>query len=204
MAVLKIMNDIQDERQKNEARLCGDVEGVCYKDIDEFCESIPDDDPDIDIRLHCDGGQVFEGWAMYDRIRATGKNISVTVEGNAASMATVIMMAAPKERRYAYESAQICVHNPWMCSWWLPDQLNADDLQGYADKLRSQQQKMVDLYVDRCGCKPEDIPFNSIKVRLKRNCTTLCVSWPCFQFHKGAIETSCASLYDLNSILSIP
>lgn len=85
MAVLKIMNDIQDERQKNEARLWGEVEGVCYKDIDEFCENIPDDDPDIDIRLHCDGGQVFEGWAMYDRLRATGKNISVTVEGNAAS-----------------------------------------------------------------------------------------------------------------------
>lgn len=157
MAVLKIMNDIQDERQKNEARLWGEVEGVCYKDIDEFCENIPDDDPDIDIRLHCDGGQVFEGWAMYDRLRATGKNISVTVEGNAASMATVIMMAAPKERRYAYESAQICVHNPWMCTWWLPEKLNADDLQGYADKLRSQQQKMVDLYVERCGCKAEDI-----------------------------------------------
>lgn len=114
MAVLKIMNDIQDEQQKNEARLWGGVEGVCYKDIDEFCESIPDDDPDIDIRLHCDGGLAFEGWAMYDRLRATGKNISVTVEGNAASMATVIMMAAPKERRYAYESAQICVHNPWI------------------------------------------------------------------------------------------
>ena len=79
MAVLKIMNDIQDERQKNEARLWGEVEGVCYKDIDEFCESIPDDDPDIDIRLHCDGGQVYEGWAMSDRHRATGKNISVTV-----------------------------------------------------------------------------------------------------------------------------
>ena len=90
MAVLKIMNDIQDEQQKNEARLWGEGEGVCYKDIDEICESLPDDDPDIDIRLHCDGGQVFEGWAMYDRLRATGKNISVTVEGNAASMAVYV------------------------------------------------------------------------------------------------------------------
>lgn len=157
MAVLKIYNDIQSDGEKSVARLFGDAEGVSFKDVDEFCESIAPGDGEIDLRLHCDGGSVLEGWAIYDRIRATGKRVSATVEGNAASMATVIMMAAPKERRRAYASAQVCVHNPWMSRWDLQETLNAGDLQKLADGLRSQQDKIVSLYVERCGCGRDEI-----------------------------------------------
>lgn len=157
MAVLKIFNDITTEQQKKEAQFWGDAEGVCFKDIDSFISSMDKDDKTIDIRLHCDGGSCLEGWAIYDRLRATGFEISATVEGNAASMATVILMAAPKERRRAYKNAQICVHNPWICPWALGDAVNADDLQKYADDLRKEQNRMVDLYVSRCGCERDDI-----------------------------------------------
>ena len=94
MATLKIYNDIQTEREKSAAKFFGEAEGVCFKDINAFCESIPDDDNDIDLRLHCDGGSVTEGWAIYDRLRQTGKQITATVEGNCSSMATVVLMAA--------------------------------------------------------------------------------------------------------------
>lgn len=135
----------------------GDVEGTSFADIDSFCNAIPEGDNQIDIRLHCDGGSVTEGWAIYDRLRATGKEITATAEGNCASMATIILMAAPKERRRAYENAHICVHNPWMCPWALGDAVTADDLQKYANDLRSEQDRMVDLYVERCGCSREEI-----------------------------------------------
>ena len=157
MATLKIYNDIQTEQDKKLAKYWGDAEGVCYKDIDEFCSSIPEDDNKIDLRLHCDGGSVTEGWAMYDRLRATGKEITATIEGNCSSMATVVLMAAPKERRRAYKSAHICVHNPWMCPWGLGTAVTADDLQKYADDLRAEQEKMKNLYVERCGCSAEEI-----------------------------------------------
>lgn len=157
MATLKIYNDIQTEQDKKLAKYWGDAEGVCYKDIDEFCSSIPDDDNKIDLRLHCDGGSVTEGWAMYDRLRATGKEITATIEGNCSSMATVVLMAAPKERRRAYKSAHICVHNPWMCPWGLGTAVTADDLQKYADDLRAEQEKIKNLYVERCGCMAEEI-----------------------------------------------
>lgn len=157
MATLKIYNYIQSENQKAVAALCGETDGVCFKDIDAFCNGLSAEDEDIDIRLHCDGGSVTEGWAIYDRLRATGKRITATVEGNCASMATVVLMAAPKERRRAYQSAHICVHNPWMCPWALGDAVTADDLQKYANDLRAEQSKMVDLYVERCGCDREEI-----------------------------------------------
>ena len=121
MATLKIYNYILREQDKAVARMWGDVEGTSFADIDSFCNAIPEGDNQIDIRLHCDGGSVTEGWAIYDRLRATGKEITATAEGNCASMATIILMAAPKERRRAYENAHICVHNPWMCPWALGD-----------------------------------------------------------------------------------
>lgn len=157
MAVLKIYNDIQTESEKNFCKFWGDAEGVCFKDVDEFCESIPDDDNAIDVRLHCDGGSVVEGWGIYDRLRATGKVITCTVEGNAASMATVIMMAAPKERRRAYKSAQICVHNPWVPAYALDDTLTASELEKAASDLKETQDKMLDLYVERCECNREEM-----------------------------------------------
>lgn len=154
MAVLKIYNDICTEKENDVAYLFGATEGVTFKSIDGFCESIAEDDNEIDIRLHCNGGSVTEGWAIYDRLRATGKEITATVEGNCASMATIVLMAAPKERRRAYENAHILVHNPWMP---VCDTADADELQRMSNDLRAEQDKMIDLYVERCGCEREEI-----------------------------------------------
>ena len=72
MAVLKIYNDIQTENEQKMCQFWGDAEGITFKDVDEFVNSIPADDKDIEIRLHCDGGSVLEGWAIYEKLRATG------------------------------------------------------------------------------------------------------------------------------------
>lgn len=157
MAVLKIYNDIQTENEKKACSFWGEAEGVCFKDVDEFCKSIPANDNEIEVRLHCDGGSCIEGWAIYDRLRATGKEITCIVDGNAASMATVILMAAPNERRKAYQSAQICVHNPWVSVWSLDYTMTADDLEKAANDLREQQEKILNLYVERCECNREEM-----------------------------------------------
>ena len=157
MAVLKIYNDIQTEDEKMACQFWGEAEGVCFKDVDEFVASIPKDDNKIEVRLFCDGGQCSEGWAIYDKLRATGKEITCIVEGKAASMATVILMAAPKERRLAYSSAKILVHNPYVPGWALGDALTVADLQKVEQSLQSEQSKMLDLYVERCGCDREQM-----------------------------------------------
>lgn len=157
MAVLKIFNDIQTENEKHLCKFWGDIEGVCFKDVDEFCESIREDDNTIDVRIHCNGGSVTEGWSIYDRLRATGKEITCTVEGNAASMATIILLAAPRERRRAYKSAEICVHNPWVPAYALGDTLTAAELEKAAKDLQETQEKMLNLYVERCECDREEM-----------------------------------------------
>lgn len=109
------------------------------------------------MRIFCNGGSVVEGWAIYDRLRQSGKKITCTVEGKAASMATIIMLAAPKESRKAYENAAFLLHNPWVPGWCLGDHLNAKDLKNQGEEMQMWQDKMVDAYVERCECDREEI-----------------------------------------------
>lgn len=156
MAKLRIYNDIDSQDNKFWYQwLGGDC--VCFQDIDAFEASIPKDDDTIDMRIFCNGGSVVEGWAIYDRLRQSGKKITCTVEGKAASMATIIMLAAPKESRKAYENAAFLLHNPWVPGWCLGDQLNAKDLKNQSEEMQMWQDKMVDAYVERCECDREEI-----------------------------------------------
>lgn len=158
MATLKIFNDIVGEEEKIMLQNWEGMDGVCYKDIDEFISSMADDDNVIDIRIHCRGGDCVEGWAIYDKLRRSGKKITCTVEGECSSMATIILLAAPLERRFAYKNAHFCIHNPALCcpemDWYTrltADNLekNIDQLKVQADSLRMEEKKMLDLYVQR-------------------------------------------------------
>lgn len=160
MAQLKIYNEIVDEETKVMYRDWLGTDGVCYKDITDFLESMEEEDNNIDILLHCPGGNCLEGWAIYDRLRQSGKMISATIEGNCSSMATIVLLAAPKERRFAYENARMCIHNPAV-EWpdvYTAERLTADEIARMKGKLTAQetslieeQNRILDVYVERTG-----------------------------------------------------
>lgn len=152
MAILKIYNEIATEEDKVFYQWGMGTDAVCLKDVDEFLKAMGADDEVVDIRLHCSGGLVSEGWAIYDKLRASGKKITATVEGKCASMATVVLMAAPKEERKALPSARILVHNPWIAGYALGDAVTAQTLREEAERMQEEQDKILDLYVERCGC----------------------------------------------------
>ena len=161
MAVLKIYNDIVDEEDKVYLSWDG-FDGMTFSDVKKFLENIPADDNLIDIRLHCDGGNVVEGWSIYDALRqAAGKTISATIEGKCSSIATVILLAAPKERRFAYRNASLCIHYPALGQFPFDPFVNrltsselrfqSDQLKALAGQLDSETAKILNLYVERTG-----------------------------------------------------
>lgn len=166
MAKLRIYNQIVNEEDKVFLQDWYGTDGVCYKDIPEFLDSMEDGDNEIDIKLHCPGGDCIEGWAIYDALRNSGKTISATIEGECSSMATIILLAAPKERRFGFENARLCIHNPafdWLdlCS---SDRLTADEINNLKAKLtaqelslREEQNKILNLYVERTGADREEL-----------------------------------------------
>lgn len=158
MATLKIYNDIVGEEEKILMKYWDGIDGICYKDIQEFLNAMPEDDKVIDIRLHCRGGDCVEGWAIYDALRRSKKTIYTTVEGECSSMATIILLAAPLERRTSYKNAHFCIHNP--AATYLdtdfPKRLTADSIDTITDQmkeqarlLRQEEDKMLNLYVQR-------------------------------------------------------
>lgn len=148
MAILKLYNPIMTEEGAEMMRWLGS-DGVCFKGIDEFLASIAEDDDTIELRLHCEGGCVTEGWAIVDKLRASGKKITATVEGVCASMATVVLLAASE--RKAYPHASLLIHEPYIPEYTLADAYRAEDLQKLADSLNAETQKILDFYVERTG-----------------------------------------------------
>lgn len=156
MAILKIHSDIVDEETRQMNLFWIGVDGTSFDSVDAFIESIPEDDNNIELRLNCRGGNCMEGWTIYDKLRSTGKEITAIIEGKCASMASVLLLAAPKERRYAYQNATLLIHNPYIPPYTLADAYDAEDLRRMAEDLEAETTKIVNLYVDRTGSK-EDV-----------------------------------------------
>jgi ATP-dependent Clp protease protease subunit len=115
--------------------------------LDFMTEFYPEDNR-IDVEIHSCGGDCTEGYAIYDALRTSGKELTCTVVGVAASMATVILLAAPKEKRFAYEHAQLLIHSPYIPEGGAGE-LTIDKAEAVVSMLKSEKQKMLSLYVDR-------------------------------------------------------
>lgn len=72
------------------------------------------DDPDKDIHLyiHCPGGIISSGLAIYDTMQLIRPPVSTICVGLAASMGTVLLAAGTKGKRYALPNSTIHLHQP--------------------------------------------------------------------------------------------
>lgn len=149
MAILKIYNPIVSEGEKAMMYAFTGEEGICFKDVQAFVASMAEDDEVIDLRLHCQGGSVHEGWAIVDALRATGKKIKATIEGNCASMASVVLLAASERR--AYPHATLHIHKPFYPN--VAGDFTSDDLAKLCSDLTAIEERMLDFYVERTGAE---------------------------------------------------
>lgn len=133
---------------------CDDQSFSDIKGYLDFVNEVFPEDNRIDVEIHSCGGDCTEGYAIYDALRTSGKELSCTVVGVAASMATVILLAAPKEKRFAYEHAQFLIHSPY-----IPEgnagELTIEKAEAVVQMLKSEKQKMLSLYVERTGIDSE-------------------------------------------------
>jgi ATP-dependent Clp protease protease subunit len=69
-----------------------------------------DPDKDISLYIHCPGGIINAGLAIYDTIQLIEPDVSTICVGLAASMGTVLLCAGAKGKRYALPNATIHLH----------------------------------------------------------------------------------------------
>jgi len=69
-----------------------------------------DPDKDISLYIHCPGGIISAGLAIYDAMQLIRPDVSTICVGLAASMGTVLLCAGAKGKRYALPNSTIHMH----------------------------------------------------------------------------------------------
>lgn len=121
------------------------------KDVQDFLDQL-DGVSKINVHINSGGGSVFGGIAIYNILRRHNAEITVYVEGLAASIASVIAMAG--DRIIIPANAQMMIHKPSSVTWG-----NADDMRKEADVLDGCQKVILNTYMQHTkeGVTPEQI-----------------------------------------------
>ena len=69
-----------------------------------------DSDKDISLYIHCPGGVISAGLAIYDTMQLIRPDVSTICVGLAASMGTILLCAGAKGKRYALPNSTIHLH----------------------------------------------------------------------------------------------
>jgi len=69
-----------------------------------------DPDKDINLYVHCPGGMISAGLAIYDTMQLIRSDVSTICVGLAASMGTLLLCAGAKGKRYALPNSTIHMH----------------------------------------------------------------------------------------------
>lgn len=68
---------------------------------------------DISIYINSPGGIISAGLAIYDTMRFLGMDINTYCIGQAASLASLLLAAGTKGKRYALPHSRIMIHQPY-------------------------------------------------------------------------------------------
>ena len=121
-------------------------------DVKEFLDQL-DGTENINIHINSGGGSVFGGIAIYNMLRRNNAHKTVSVDGLAASIASVIMMAG--DEIVMPKNATVMIHKP-SASYFFTTK-NADDLRKDAESLDTCQEAIMQTYMTKAKVDKEEI-----------------------------------------------
>lgn len=98
----------------------------------------------VTVNINSPGGDMFEGFAIYNLLREHPGEVTVKVLGLAASAASVIAMAGDTVQMS--RASFLMIHNAWVIAAG-----NRNDLREIADFLEPFDRAMADIYAARTG-----------------------------------------------------
>jgi ATP-dependent Clp endopeptidase proteolytic subunit ClpP len=122
------------------------------QDVSDFLKNL-DGMKKINMYINSGGGDVFAGLAIYNMLKRNSAEKTVYVDGMAASIASVIMMAGDKI--VVPTTAQVMIHNPWTIAIG-----NANDFRKLADDLDTINESILAVYGENLK---DGVEINTIK-----------------------------------------
>lgn len=114
------------------------------------------DDPEKDINFYINspGGSITAGLAIYDTMNYIKCDVSTICAGLAASMASFLLAAGTKGKRFALPNSEILIHQPLVSGGM---QGQATDIKIHTEWLLKTKDKMNRIYSEKTGQPLEKI-----------------------------------------------
>jgi ATP-dependent protease ClpP protease subunit len=146
---LEIKNQVKN---KAELIMYGDVSpwDISAEMLQAEMSNLDSSVTELDVRIFSGGGDVFEGIAIYNILKRSDRKITMYVDGLAASIASIIILAA--DEIVIGEGSQIMIHSPYCFCMG-----NSSELQGVIDRLEMTEREMVKIYQKVTGLSETEI-----------------------------------------------
>jgi len=115
-----------------------------------------DAEKEISLYIHCPGGVVSAGLAIYDTMQLVRPDVSTICVGLAASMGTILLSAGAKGKRYALPHSTVHIHQ---AHGGVTGQ--AKDIEIAAREILRNQELIRDILAKHTGQTPERIARDS-------------------------------------------
>ena len=107
----------------------------------------------VTVFINSPGGEIFSGFAIFDMLNFIACPVTTIVTGFAASMGSILSMAADKGRRFAMPQAKIMIHQPLLMGY----QGRASECEIQAREILKSRHHLVKLYSEQTGKSREEI-----------------------------------------------
>jgi len=128
--------------------LWGQVDDNSAKHVIERLLYLELKDPGKEIQLiiNSPGGYVTSGFAIYDTVKTISSPVSTVCSGLAASMASILLSAGAKGRRFVLKHGRVMIHQPSGGTGG-----NSSDIEIQATELLKTKELSARLLAENCG-----------------------------------------------------
>ena len=107
----------------------------------------------ITVFINSPGGEIFSGFAIFDMLNFISCPVTTIVTGFAASMGSILSLAADKGRRFSMPQAKIMIHQPLLMGY----QGRASECEIQAREILKTRDHLVNLYAEQTGKSKKEI-----------------------------------------------
>lgn len=128
-------------------------DSISAKQFAEELKKLPSSIKEIHLRVNSPGGSVFDGMSIYEKLKSEKKNgrkVIAYVDGLAASIASIIVMAA--DEVIVGDGSMIMIHKPMVGLMG-----NSNDMERMISILDKVEEQMISIYASKTGQSRLDI-----------------------------------------------
>ena len=114
-------------------------DGITAESFSKELKDLPSTVKDLSVRINSNGGNVFDGITIYNRLKQHSAKVTVYIDGLAASIASIIALAG--DEVIMSEGAMMMIHKPMTGVYG-----NSEELEAIIQRLDDVEEQLIGIY----------------------------------------------------------